>query len=287
MTGPAPLRSFAEIAGDYPAVLCDVWGVIHDSIVADLATADALTRYREGGGRVILMTNAPRESRFVLKQFEALGVPPSAYDGIVSSGDVTRADIARRGPIAVFYTGRDSDRVLVEGLPVRLVAPEEAEAILCAGFFDDETETPEDYRERFRPLAERRLELVCANPDIVVERGERLVHCAGSLAALYAKLGGPVSQYGKPYQPIYDAALDKLAALAGRPLASTEVLVIGDGLPTDISGANRHGFPALFITGGIHAEDLHENGAPNPCKVAARLAAEGMRVSAWMPRLVW
>jgi HAD superfamily hydrolase (TIGR01459 family) len=287
MPGPKPLASFAEIAPGYPAVLCDVWGVVHNSIEADTESVAALARYRAGGGRVLLITNAPRAARFVEAQLDQLGVSKDAYDGIVSSGDMTRAELETRGALTITYIGTPPDRSLYEGLPITEAAPEEAAAVLCAGFFNDREETPEDYRERLAPLAARGLEMICANPDIVVERGDRLVYCAGSLARLYEELGGRASRYGKPHAAIYAGALARLSAVAGRPFERSEILVIGDGLPTDIAGAQRHGFDALFVTGGIHADDLHRDGRPDHEAIAARLAAEGFEVAAYMPRLVW
>lgn len=288
MAGPKPLASFAEIAPRYPAVLCDVWGVVHNSIVADEVSVAALARYREQGGRVLLITNAPRAARFVEAQLDQLGVRKDAYDGILSSGDMTRADLERRGALKITYIGMAQDRSLYEGLPISDVPPEDAEAILAAGLDDDRTETAEDYRARLAPLAARGLEMICANPDIVVERGDRLVFCAGALAKLYEEEhGGRASRYGKPHDAIYDGALARLAELLGRKLTEQEVLVIGDGLPTDIAGAHRRGFDALFVTGGIHAEDLHRGGDPHHPSIEHRLAEEGFHVAGYMPRLAW
>ena len=280
---PRQIDGLREIADHYDGLFCDVWGVLHNGVRAFPATIDALSSYRaDTGGSVILVTNAPRPAAAVAVQIANLGVPDHVYDGIVTSGDVTRAAVAARPGTRVFHLGPDRDLGFYDGLEVSLVRAEDAELVSCTGLFDDTVETPEDYRERLQGFVSRGLPMVCANPDLVVERGESLVWCGGALARLYDELGGAVTLAGKPYPPIYDAAM-RQSGLSDR----TRVLAIGDGLPTDIRGATVAGIDALFITGGIHAADFGPLDAPDPARVRARLDAEEVSAIAFIPALVW
>ncbi len=270
-----------ELVGDYDSLFCDVWGVLHNGVAAFPPAVDAITRFR-ASGPVILITNAPRPSPSVRQQLRRLGVPDTAYDGLVTSGDVTRTLIAERPGVRLFHIGPERDMTFYEGLDVTLSPEAEAELVSCTGLFDDDTETPDDYRALLMRLVDRGLPMICANPDIVVERGDRLVYCAGALAQLYTELGGEAVLVGKPHRPIYDAVR---ALIAQR--GTTRPLVVGDGLPTDIRGAVDNGLPALFVTGGIHAADFGPADAPDGARVAARLAAEGLSAIAYIPALVW
>lgn len=278
----------AALAPDYDGLLVDVWGVMHNGVAAFEAASDALVRFRrETGGAVVLLTNAPRPAPPIEEQLTSLGVPGDAYDAVVTSGDVTRDTLAGLGRERLYHIGPERDLSLYDALDVQLVEADAAEAISCTGLFDDYTEGPEDYRAQLTAFAERGLPLVCANPDIVVQRGDSQIYCAGSLATLYVELGGTVHQAGKPHPPIYHAALAKLAAHLGRDIALDRVLAIGDGLYTDIRGAVGQGLPVTLITAGIHEADFGPPGAPDPDKVAARLAKEGLAVRAVLPRLMW
>ena len=270
-----------ELVGDYDSLFCDVWGVLHNGVAAFPPAVDAITRFRDTGP-VILITNAPRPSGPVRQQLRKLGVPDTAYDGLVTSGDVTRALIAERPGARLFHIGPERDMTFYEDLDVTLAPEAEAKLVSCTGLFDDDAETPDDYRALLMRLVDRGLPMICANPDIVVERGERLVYCAGALAQLYTELGGEAVLVGKPHRPIYDAVR---ALIAERDCIRP--LVIGDGLPTDIRGAVDNGLPALFVTGGIHAADFGPPDAPDGARVAARLAAEGLSAIAYIPALVW
>jgi HAD superfamily hydrolase (TIGR01459 family) len=235
----------------YPVWFCDVWGVVHDGIRCFPAAVDALRRHRERGGLVLLITNAPRPHANVEAQLQRLG-GAGTYDRVVTSGDVTRSLLEQHRGGTVHHIGPERDLGIFEGTGVARADVAEAEAVLCTGLLDDEAETPEDYRPSFEPMIARGLALICANPDLVVRRGDRLVHCAGALAKLYADMGGETLLAGKPYPPIYDLALAEAARLAGRSIAKAEVLAIGDGPDTDIRGAAENGFDALLIGGGIH-----------------------------------
>jgi HAD superfamily hydrolase (TIGR01459 family) len=243
---------------------------------------DALCRFRASGGSVVLITNAPRPSAPIHVQLRNLGVTGDAYDALVTSGDVTRGVLAAQPGARVLHLGPERDLPFYDGLDLSLTSEEDAKVVSCTGLFDDTTETPEDYRTLLTRLAARKLTMVCANPDLVIERGDRLIYCAGALAELYRQLGGETILAGKPHAPIYEAARGEVAALGG-----TRVLAVGDGLPTDIRGAVTNGVPVLFITGGIHAADFGPQSNPEPSRIEARLAAEGLAVEAYMPSLAW
>ncbi|HSC18483.1 MAG TPA: TIGR01459 family HAD-type hydrolase [Rhizomicrobium sp.] len=255
------LTGLSDIAADYDALLCDVWGVLHNGREAFLPAVDALHRFRAVRGPVILLTNAPRPVGDVESLFQRVGVPLDCYDAILSSGALARADIARRIDTAgrrlcVYHLGPDRDGGVLGGLDIHRVDLNEAEVVLCTGLYDDDSETAEDYRGTFQEMRSRGLTMLCANPDIVVQRGEKLIWCAGALAEAYESIGGKVIYYGKPHPPIYEASLRLGADIAGRPIVHP--LAIGDGADTDIKGANRMGMDALFVAEGVHAAQLGE-----------------------------
>jgi len=277
---------FETLADRYDVVLCDVWGVVHNSIVAFPEAADALARFRQKGGAVVLITNAPRPGDVVLRQLDRLGMPRASYDGIVASGDVTRAIVAQRGG-AIYHLGPERDLPLFEGLDVAFAPIERADFSVCSGLFNDEGETPDDYRDLLAAMRARNLFMLCANPDVVVERGHKLVYCAGALADLYAELGGEVYYAGKPYRPLYDLALDKIAQAHGRPVGLDRVLAIGDSVRTDLRGATDLGVDCLFMTAGIHAEELGHRHAPDVATLGKIFAETGQMPKAVMRKLVW
>lgn len=291
MTVSAPLLvdGLRALAPEYKGILCDVWGVLHNGVAAFEEAHKALRQYREEtGGHVVLITNAPRPAKQVAEMLQTLGVPDSAYDSIVTSGDVTRKVLEDQGKKTLLHIGPNRDQPLYHNLEATFTSvDDDADAISCTGLLDDETETPDDYRERLEKLAARKLLMICANPDIVVERGDKLVWCAGAIARLYEDLGGEVAILGKPHAPIYEAGLQRLADHAGRPVGKHEVLAIGDGLPTDIRGAVSQDIDVLFITAGIHASDFGPSEAPEEQLIRKRLIEEGLRARAAIPRLWW
>ena len=223
------IERFEPLARAYDVLLCDVWGVIHNGLAAFPAACETLTRFRKRGGTAVLITNAPRSGEAVARILDRLGVPRDAYDAIVSSGDVTRGIVASRLPQTVFHLGPQRDLSIFTGLDVTFARLESADYVVCSGLFDDTTETPESYGDMLGAMRSRALFMVCANPDIVVERGDTLVYCAGALADAYAGLGGQVLYCGKPHAPIYDAALATVAALRGGAAPERKrVLAIGD-----------------------------------------------------------
>ena len=288
MTGvPSLIDHFAPLARGYDVLLSDVWGVVHNGLTAFADACDALKRFRAGGGTVLLITNAPRPASVVVRLLDRLNVPHDAYDGIVSSGDVTQEEILARRGQRVFSIGPERDLPTFAELGVEFAPAERADYVVCTGLFDDDSETPEDYRDLLGKLRRRDLLMVCANPDLVVERGERLVYCAGAIADLYASLGGKVLYAGKPHRPIYETALARAAAVRGSETALERVLAIGDSVRTDLTGAASFGIDCLFVTAGIHAEELGSRENPDPASLGAIFAQAKLYPKAVMRRLVW
>ncbi|MET0193270.1 MAG: TIGR01459 family HAD-type hydrolase [Hyphomicrobiaceae bacterium] len=255
MTRPAiPIQSsISTVAPDSQAWLVDIWGVLHNGAQAIAPACEACRTFRARGGLVVLISNAPRPFPAVVPHLQSLGVPADAYDTGITSGDVSRGLLEAWRGRRVLHIGPERDLGLFTGLDVMLAAAEAAEAVVCSGFYDDTKETPADYADLFEGLLARRLPMICANPDIKVERGGELVWCAGALAADYQAKGGEVVYAGKPYLPIYQRALGIIDALAGRPVNKDGVLAIGDGLETDLRGAHAAGLPSVFIASAIHA----------------------------------
>ncbi|WP_404927875.1 TIGR01459 family HAD-type hydrolase [Mesorhizobium sp. ORM16] len=281
---PDTIGSLEDLSKNYSAILCDVWGVVHNGERHFPAAASALAAARTTGIPVVLITNSPRRSADVVAQMNVIGVPPSAYDRVVTSGDVTR-DLIVEGPRQIFHIGAERDLTLYDGLDVDLVEEFEASGVVCTGLFDDEVEKPEDYAGLLRRLRARNLPFICANPDIMVERGERIIWCAGALARDYAQLGGRTLIAGKPYAPVYDVAMKEVAEILGRPVERRQVLAIGDGMLTDIKGAADNGFDVLYVSGGIHARDYGDASQPDPARLAAFLDRHGYHPVAVIPRL--
>lgn len=289
---PAPestriVSGLSEIAGDYDAILCDVWGVLHNGMRAHPAAAEALARFREAGKPVVLITNAPRPGDSVIGQLDRLGVPRTAFDDIVSSGDLTRADVRERPGAGVFHLGPERDKPIFAGLDARFVSAEEAEYVVCSGLWDDEEENVDGYAPLLRQLRERELPMICANPDIVVERGSTLVPCAGAIAQAYEAIGGEVVYNGKPHAPIYREALRRVAAFVPAPPLG-RVLAVGDAIRTDVAGAREFGLDALFVARGIHTHELglHE-GSLAPETAGPWFDAQTHRPTSALEQLVW
>ena len=288
MTPPALPSGLSAIAADYDVLLCDVWGVIHNGRESFPAAWAALQRFAAERGPVVLISNAPRPAQAVLAQLDQLGVPSSAWTAFITSGDATRALLRTRAPGPAWAIGPERDAPLYEGLDLTFAGPHDSAFISCTGPYDDETETPEDYRERFEVCIARGLPLICANPDIVVQRGDRLIYCGGALAQLYAAMDGEVIMAGKPHAPIYDLCLDEATRLLGRPVDRSRVLCIGDGLPTDVLGALAQKLDCLFIAAGIHRTEVSDaNGRLDPAAAAERLSAEGLSARYLMAVLSW
>jgi HAD superfamily hydrolase (TIGR01459 family) len=287
MTAPILTDHFSTLAPHYDAVLSDVWGVVHNGIAATPPACEALTRFRDKGGSVVLISNAPRPGEGVMRFLDHLKVPRSVYDGIVTSGDVTRAVVEQRAGQKLFLIGPERDHSIFTGLDAPFTTVEDAAYVVCTGLFDDEVETPEDYRDLFAQLRGRNLFMLCGNPDVVVERGDKLVYCAGAIADLYAAAGGDVVYAGKPYRPIYEQALDLAEAARGQRVQQHRLLAIGDSVRTDLKGAAAFGIDALFVTAGIHAEELGDRSDPDAATLSGIFAAAGVAPKAVMHRLSW
>ena len=286
MATPQIVPDLAAAAEGYDAILCDVWGVIHNGVESFPAACAALAAFA-ARGPVVLISNSPRPSADVLPQLHALMVPDEAWSGFVTSGDATRAELARRAPGPAWTIGPPRDVTLYEGLGLNFAGPDAAAFVSCTGLVDDETETAEDYRAALSAAAARGLPLICANPDRVVQRGARLIPCAGALADLYASLGGEVVIAGKPHAAIYDLALAQVEHLLGRPVDPARVLCVGDGLQTDAAGAAAQGLDLLFVAAGIHgAEVVDAAGRLDPAGLEALLAGAGARARFALPHLV-
>lgn len=284
---PAPpaiplVSSVAPLAAATDAWLVDVWGVMHNGVRPFLDAARACATFRHIGGTVMLLSNAPRPASSVAAQLDRIGVPKNAFDVILTSGDAARTMLGEFANRPIFHLGPERDQPIFAGSRVTCTLLEDAEAIVCTGLFDDETETPEDYRQLLQAALARDLSMICANPDLKVERAGKIVWCAGGIAALFEELGGKVRYAGKPYAPIYELAFDELARLRGAKIERERVLAIGDGVKTDIAGAGVAGVRSLFIASGIHVDgDLDE-------QVLERLFADAnARPVAAMTALVW
>jgi HAD superfamily hydrolase (TIGR01459 family) len=283
---------FSTLAPRYDAVLSDVWGVVHNGVEATPPAGEALSRFREKGGAVSLISNAPRPGDQVIKMLDRMGVPRSAYDGIVTSGDVTRDMVAKRSGEPFFLIGPERDHTIFTGLDAPFSTIEDAKYVICTGLFDDEVETPDNYRDMLKELRARNLFFLCANPDILVERGDKLIYCAGALADAYRDLGGEVYYAGKPHRPLYDMALGEVnkarkARALGGEVSLDRVIAIGDSVRTDLTGANNLGVDCLFVTAGIHAEELGHRDNPDPAAIAKMFAAAGKAPAAVTRMLKW
>ena len=256
-----------DLVDDKEVILSDIWGVVHNGLEAFPEACEALHTYRQRGGTVILITNAPRPADSVQRQLQKLGVANEIYDAIVSSGDLTRHFVADHPGKRMFWLGPERDNSIYRGLDPVIGPLEQADYIVCTGLFDDETESAEDYRAMMLQARERKLPLVCANPDIVVERGDRLIYCAGAIAELYRELGGEVIFYGKPHRPIYERAMALAAERRGSPAPLDRVLAIGDSVRTDLTGALGFGIDCLFVTRGIHSGEFEGIDQLDPASV--------------------
>jgi HAD superfamily hydrolase (TIGR01459 family) len=261
------MERLRDLVDGVEVILSDIWGVVHNGLESFPEACEALHTYRQRGGTVILITNAPRPADSVQRQLRKLGVADETYDAIVSSGDLTRHFVADHPGKKMFWLGPDRDSSIYRGLDAVTAPLEQADYIVCTGLFDDETESAEDYRAMMMQAREHKLPLVCANPDIVVERGDRLIYCAGAVAELYRELGGEVIFYGKPHRPIYERAMALAAERRGRPTSLDRVLAIGDSVRTDLTGALGFGIDCLFLTRGIHSEEFEGIDQLDPASV--------------------
>ncbi len=253
MTAIPLISSIAPFAASSDLWFVDIWGVMHNGVRPFAASVAACEAFRKQGGTALLVTNSPRPHESVSRQLDSIGVTRSAYDGIVSSGDVSRSLIDAWAGRRILHIGPERDLPIFVGLrAVPGASADDAEVAVCTGLFDDETETPENYSALLQTLKARNVPMICANPDLKVERGGRIIYCAGAIAAAYVALGGTVNYAGKPFRPIYDLALRTGSELRRGEVSKDRVLAIGDGVGTDIAGAANFGIRSVFIASGVH-----------------------------------
>ena len=283
MSAVLEIKSITQLPKTYAVWFLDIWGVLHNGVRPYSGAVDACQTFRAQGGRVVLVSNSPRPREGVALQLDAVGVPRDAYDAILTSGDVSRGLIAAHDGETVFHLGPERDLPVYRGLNVTLGDPGEARAVVCTGLFDDEVETPDDYRDCLAACHARGLEMICVNPDIKVERGGRIIYCAGALAQAYQEIGGKVLYAGKPHKPIYDAALRIAGEVCEGTIEAAKVLAIGDGAKTDIAGAIAAGIDAVYVASKVNME--HDE---TLAQAAERLFADShKRPIAVMRALIW
>jgi HAD superfamily hydrolase (TIGR01459 family) len=280
---PVPLlSSIATLAATSDAWICDIWGVLHNGVSPFLPAAAAARAFRAQGGVVCLLTNAPRPRGSVIAQMDGIGVPRDAYDAVVTSGDLTRGIITARSDKRLFHLGPPRDGPIFEGLDIEFIGPETAQFVVCSGFYNDEVETSDDYADMLARFRSNDALMVCANPDIVVERGHKLVYCAGAMAEAYEKIGGRVIWAGKPHGPAYDLAFETITRLKGREVRKDRILAIGDALRTDMAGAANFGVRALFVGSALHAK-----GPLDAAQLEVLFKDQAVRPVGAMDGLVW
>lgn len=287
MTSPKLLDGLSHVAGDYDAVLCDVWGVVHDGKRAFSGAVEALREFRKSRGPVVLITNAPVPRDRVTRLFPKFGVSEDCYDDVVTSGDATRNELKRVAPGPVYRIGLGEDMSVYAGLPLQFSDdPNVAKVICCTSLREYPNGHPDTYRDELKQLATHGLPMICANPDVQFRHGDKLIWSAGALAAIYESEGGKVIRPGKPDEPIYRLAIERIAAIVGRDVAPARMLGIGDGPATDVLGAMRQGMDALFIGGGIHGHAM-DSGEGFLSSAQAVLDAGNVAAKYAMPELKW
>ncbi len=289
MTCEAPLipiiSSIAELGASRRAWLCDIWGVLHNGVEAFPEAVGACRTYRAKGGLIVLISNSPRPSPGVIAQLRGFGIGPDCFDAVVTSGDVTVALIRERLGEPLFHLGPERDKSIFDGLDLNLVPASEAKLLVCTGLYDDDHETAEDYRAILSVFAARGVPMICGNPDRLVEKGDKLIPCAGALADVYEEMGQEVIYAGKPYAPIYDLALRRIAGNSREAIRPPDILAIGDGIHTDIAGAGAQGIDSVFVASAVHATPSSAGLTEQSVRALFREAAH--KPIAAIPRLAW
>lgn len=277
------LTSIAPLAPEADVWFLDIWGVLHNGHKPFAGAVDACQTFRKGGGHVILVSNSPRPRPGVIKQLDDIGVARDAYDDVITSGDVSRALIRDATSVPLLHIGPKRDVPLFDGLHAVFADAVAGGVAVCSGLYDDETETPADYAAMLAQLRARDVPMICANPDLKAERGGKLIYCAGAIAAAYEQLGGRVQYAGKPYPPIYKAAMEIAARVAGGDVSKSRVLAIGDGVATDIRGASLAAIRSVFVASGVHVA----RGVSVTDAAEALFANEPQKPIGLMTALVW
>ncbi|MCO4841751.1 MAG: TIGR01459 family HAD-type hydrolase [Yoonia sp.] len=275
------ISAFDEISGQYDAAFVDLWGCMHNGITPFQDAIAAMKAFRAKGGIVVLVTNSPRPRFSVKGQLEEMGMLDDCYDTIATSGDSARSAMFQ-GVVGnkVYFMGeatRDADffkplNLLENPIEIERVPLTQATGIVCCGPFDTQAD-PDVNRTDFLCAREKGMKLLCANPDIIVDRGETREWCAGALAALYTEMGGESLYFGKPHPPIYDLARRRLAALDNTP-SDPRIICIGDGIRTDVLGGMQEDLDTLFISGGLAAAETKTTGQPDPAALSTYLETE-------------
>lgn len=286
MTNPDFSGGLASLVPHYDALACDIWGVVHNGITPYPEAVEALVNFRQQGGRVVLVTNASRTEEPIRAMLDRMGVPRTAYDAMVTSGDVTRNLIRPFEGKNIHHVGPLADHPIFHGLDLNETPADQADAVVVTGPDNDE-DTPNDYAERIALWLSRDLPLICSNPDKMVEIGNQMHYCAGAIADVYQEQGGKVLQAGKPFAPIYELALKKLETVMGKAPDINRVMAVGDSVRTDATGAAGQGIDFLFITGSLHAEELDAFGNVDPQEIARIVEPSGATLAGFMPRLHW
>jgi len=286
------IETLSEISDRYDAVFCDLWGVLHNGQTAFPTAVSALQDFRQKGGSVVLLTNAPRPRSGVISQLERLNAPRDCWDLIVTSGDASQAAVAAGlFGTKTYHVGPERDRLFFDDfngkpLPIERVDLNEAESIICTGLWDDRSETPDDYRELIANGINKKLPMLCANPDITVDVGETRIYCGGAIGQAYSEAGGTTHYFGKPHSPIYDISRTLLTELRGQQVEDSRILAIGDGILTDVPGAIGEGLDCLFVSGGLADEETGTHGGqPDPAKLKTFLEAAALSPSHTIGRL--
>lgn len=280
------LDSISCLSRRYDVWLTDIWGVMHNGLKPFPKAVEACQLFREGGGTVILISNSPRPRETAAEQLREVGVPASCYDGIATSGDVTRRLVADYAGQTVFHLGPPRDLPIFDGLGVTLGPLSDSAVVVCSGLRDDETETPADYEGFLAECRELGVTMICANPDLKVERGERLIYCAGSIAEAYGEIGGKVVYAGKPHKPIYDLALALATSMRGVTIPRHRIIAIGDGIRTDIAGASAQNIDSVFIASAVHVAG-GAGAILDPALLASLFARPSPRPVAALSQLSW
>lgn len=278
------IQNLKDIEQKFEAILCDVWGVVHNGINAHKNAVDALTRFRQNNKIVILITNAPRPNQNVKMQLEKLNVAQNAYDDIITSGDVAR-ELIEKNKNSVFHLGPERDKQIFNNINVKFEDENNARCIVCTGLFDDENQKPQDYQKMFKEMIQRKCKMICANPDIIVERGDKIIWCAGALAQMFKEMGGEIEIAGKPYAPIYSQAKRKINEIKGENVNENKILAIGDAIATDAKGAQNNQIQFLFHARGIHQNDYD---IPDDAKSIEKFIAKlDKKPEFWQKQLCW
>ena len=245
------LSGLSDIAHQYDVLLCDIWGVIHNGVSLFPETIQCLETWQKQCGIVLLLTNAPRPSQFVQERLDSLGLPRTAYHSILSSGDVAYHMLSERAEQKQIchFVGSTADKYIFNNIDITYDSATVADFIFITGLRNDTHETLEDYKSEIEIWCQHQLPLICANPDKTVHIGDRQVYCAGAIAELYENSGGEVIWIGKPYPPIYNLARQRILDITDTQ--ENRILAIGDGIETDILGANQEELDVVFVTSGL------------------------------------